>query len=83
MILRTSKVVAAMAVCSLFVRLPLEANPNAIVPAEYVIKAAYLYNFAMFVEWPADAFPRQDSPVVIGIVGTDRFGCRWWNKAGR
>ncbi len=74
MILRTSKVVVAMAVCSLFVRLPLEASPNAIVPAEYVIKAAYIYNFAMFVEWPADAFARQDSPVVIGIVGTDRFG---------
>jgi hypothetical protein len=74
MILSISKIAVAMAVCSLFVRLPLQAGPNAIVPAEYVIKAAYLYNFAMFVEWPADAFSRQDSPIVIGIAGTDRFG---------
>jgi hypothetical protein len=41
---------------------------------EYLIKAAYLYNFAMFVEWPADAFSRPDSAVVIGVVGADPFG---------
>src|ERR1700752_2550404 len=36
---------------------------------EYVIKAAYLYNFAMFVEWPNDAFATADSPLSIGVVG--------------
>ncbi len=41
---------------------------------EYLIKAAYLYNFAMFVEWPADAFATPDAPLVIGIVGADPFG---------
>jgi hypothetical protein len=41
---------------------------------EYVIKAAYLYNFAMFVEWPTDAFPTADSPLAIGVVGDDPFG---------
>jgi hypothetical protein len=41
---------------------------------EYLIKAAYLYNFAMFVEWPSDAFARPDSSVVIGVVGADPFG---------
>jgi hypothetical protein len=25
---------------------------------EYQVKAAFLYNFAKFVEWPASAFPR-------------------------
>jgi hypothetical protein len=44
-----------------------ETNP------EYVIKAAYLYNFALFVEWPADAFPARDAPIVIGIIGADPF----------
>ena len=43
-------------------------------PPEYLIKAAYLYHFAMFVDWPADAFPSRNSPIVIGIVGTDPFG---------
>ena len=41
---------------------------------EYLIKAAYLYNFAMFVEWPSDAFATADAPVVIGVVGSDPFG---------
>ena len=41
---------------------------------DYVIKAAYLYNFAMFVEWPRDAFASPDAPLVIGVVGSDPFG---------
>ena len=41
---------------------------------EYLIKAAYLYNFAMFVEWPSDAFARPDSAVVTCVVGADPFG---------
>jgi hypothetical protein len=40
---------------------------------EYLIKAAYLYNFAMFIEWPPDAFSTRTSPFVIGILGADRF----------
>jgi hypothetical protein len=41
---------------------------------EYLIKAAYLYNFALFIEWPADAFATPDAPFVVGIVGPDPFG---------
>lgn len=37
--------------------------------AERRIKAAYLYKFASYVEWPADAFAAADSPVVIGVAG--------------
>ena len=36
------------------------------------VKAAYLYNFAKFVEWPAEAFPNPDGPAVICIVGDER-----------
>ena len=43
-------------------------------PTEYQIKAAFLYNFAKFVEWPADAFTDPHSPIVLGIVGEDPFG---------
>ena len=42
--------------------------------SEYLIKAGYIYNFAKFVEWPATAFAQPDSPIVIGILGTDPFG---------
>jgi hypothetical protein len=41
---------------------------------EYQVKAAYLYNFAKFVEWPAAAFAAPDAPLVIGVFGEDPFG---------
>jgi len=42
--------------------------------SEYLIKAGFIYNFAKFVEWPTAAFAQPDSPIVIGILGTDPFG---------
>ena len=41
---------------------------------EYQVKAAYLFNFLKFVEWPAEAFGDPLAPIVIGIVGDDPFG---------
>ncbi len=41
---------------------------------EYEIKAAFLYNFAKFVEWPDGAFPAADSPIRLGVLGKDPFG---------
>ncbi len=41
---------------------------------EYQVKAAFLPNFARYVEWPAVAMPSAGSPLVIGIVGDDPFG---------
>jgi hypothetical protein len=43
-------------------------------PPEYLIKAAFLFNFAKFVEWPADAFENNLSPMNLYILGTDPFG---------
>ena len=42
--------------------------------AEYQVKAAYLFNFSQFVEWPAAAYASPDAPFVIGILGEDPFG---------
>ena len=42
--------------------------------SEYLIKAGFVFNFAKFVEWPSAAFAQPDSPIVIGILGTDPFG---------
>jgi len=44
------------------------------VPQEYLIKAAFLYNFAKFVEWPANAFTHESDPIRLCILGTDPFG---------
>lgn len=45
-----------------------EADAQALV---HQVKAAYLFKFGNYVEWPADAFPSGSSPVVIGVVGDD------------
>ncbi|HUR33186.1 MAG TPA: YfiR family protein [Vicinamibacterales bacterium] len=41
---------------------------------EYRVKAAMLFNFARFVEWPAEAFSSPDMPLDLCIVGADPFG---------
>jgi len=41
---------------------------------EYAVKAAFLYQFTRFVEWPPSAFPDAEAPLVVGILGQDPFG---------
>lgn len=43
-------------------------------PTEYQIKAAFLFNFAKFVDWPSEAFSATNSPIVIGVFGKNVFG---------
>jgi hypothetical protein len=38
---------------------------------EAKVKAAFLYNFVKYVEWPVSVFDGASSPVVIGVVGSD------------
>jgi hypothetical protein len=42
-------------------------------PNEYRVKAAFILNFARFIDWPADAYGDGGS-LVVGIVGDDPFG---------
>ncbi len=42
-------------------------------PSESDVKAAYLYNFARYVTWPASAFDSPDEPIRICVVGDDAF----------
>jgi hypothetical protein len=41
---------------------------------EYEIKAAYLYNFINYVDWPAGTLPPSGGTLTIGIVGENPFG---------
>ena len=41
---------------------------------EYQVKAAFLFNFAKFVEWPPDAFTSADEPIGICVLGQNPFG---------
>jgi hypothetical protein len=47
---------------------PLSASP------EFEIKAAFLLNFAKFVDWPSEAFSGADGPLFICVLGQDPFG---------
>ena len=38
------------------------AATRSTITQEYHLKAAFLFNFARFVEWPADAWARNESP---------------------
>jgi hypothetical protein len=49
--------------------LPLRAE----VSKENQLKAAFLYNFTKFVEWPARRFADENSPIVIGLLGRNPF----------
>ena len=40
---------------------------------EYQIKAAFLFNFMQFVEWPPTVFKNTDDPFRIGVLGQDPF----------
>lgn len=50
------------------------ATAQTAVPKEYQLKAAFLFNFTQFVEWPPEAFKASDAPFCIGILGSDPFG---------
>jgi len=40
---------------------------------EYKVKAAFLFNFTKFVEWPGTAFANPSDPFVIAVLGNDPF----------
>ena len=43
-------------------------------PGEYDLKAAFLFNFAKFVEWPPGHRSERPGEFVFGVVGDDPFG---------
>ena len=53
---------------------PGETRSQSVANKEYQIKAVFLFNFAQFVEWPTNAFPEAQGPLVIGVLGENPFG---------
>jgi hypothetical protein len=41
---------------------------------EYQLKAVFLYRFTQFVDWPPSVFATPQTPITIGILGSDPFG---------
>jgi hypothetical protein len=47
------------------------ASAQQAAPRASAVKAAFLYKFAAFVEWPAGTFQRAEQPLSIGVMGDD------------
>jgi hypothetical protein len=62
---------AGAAACALALAAASDAGAQG--ASEYSVKAAYLYKFAPFVEWPPAALPA-GAPLQVCIVGPDPFG---------
>jgi len=60
--------------CTIALGLVLSAGARAQATDEYMVKAAFLYNFAKFVEWPPQSFKSSSDPIVIGVLGKNSFG---------
>jgi hypothetical protein len=61
-------------ICAIALGILLSAGARAQEANEYQLKAAFLYNFAKFVEWPPQAFKSSSDPIVIGVLGKSPFG---------
>lgn len=68
----------SLVLCALFLAAAAPAAAKAATPAQAAraaraseVKAAFLYKFASFVEWPPGTFQRPDQPLVIAVLGDD------------
>lgn len=43
-------------------------------PTEYQVKAAFLFNFTKFVDWPPERFSSPDAPIIIAVLGRSPCG---------
>jgi hypothetical protein len=63
--------------------MPDSIAPAAAQPARAAaVKAAFLYKFAGFVEWPPGTFQRPDQPLNIGVMGDDEIAADLEQLAG-
>ncbi|MCK9206689.1 MAG: YfiR family protein [Salinivirgaceae bacterium] len=67
--MRTNRIIYSLPVVLLVC---LFSNPVNAQYSEYEIKAAYIFNFAKFIEWPASK--TNPDTIVLAIYGPDPFG---------
>lgn len=53
------------------VTVPVVVRSQTIAAAPDEVKAAYLYRFARYVEWPEGTFANAEAPIVFGVVGAE------------
>lgn len=62
----------------IFISLTAVLVPAAIAGApselDYKVKAGFIYNFAIFVEWPQSAFAGPEAPITVCVTRPDKIG---------
>ena len=58
----------------LSILIPCQLNAENDLSGEYYVKAAFIYNFAKFIEWPEASFATPTAPLTLCILGKDPFG---------
>ncbi|MCA9212781.1 MAG: YfiR family protein [Planctomycetales bacterium] len=69
---QSAKMLLAVVITSLSIACHADAQ-TAVIDREYGIKAAFLYQFSKYVQWPKSAFAGDDDAFVIGIYKTNPF----------
>ena len=72
-IYRASGLILLIAACVVASSAP-NTHAQLLSASEYEIKAALLFNFANFVEWPAQAFPEGTTSITFGVLSENPFG---------
>jgi hypothetical protein len=71
---RRASLALARWLCALWLLISGAISPAQDTPlTEADLKAAFLFNFAKFVDWPKEAFTSDDAKIVIGIYGDEEF----------
>ena len=60
---------------------PAHAEPEA--AEEHLVKSAFIYNFAKFVEWPSGTFADSAAPLVLCVLGEDPMQTALTSVAGK
>lgn len=58
---------------------PLCVAAAPIVANKYELQAAYLFKLAKFTQWPPQKFAREDSPLVVSVLGDEAL--EWFTRA--
>ena len=60
---------SSLAAATVALGLGVPGSARAQAASEAEVKAAFVYNFLKFVEWPAESFPDRAAPLVVLILG--------------
>ncbi len=62
------------ALLALGLNAPISATAQSNATSEYEVKAAFLFRFAQFVDWPAESFKDANTALTYCTIGEDPFG---------